>query len=171
MNFQNGSARATIHPCLPPCFIHFSPCYPLGHHRLHLREASPPLCATQDHPPPPSPPIPLVNLLACVRVCIAISSKSATAIRGRIRRVRTPGPCGRSCVWSTYVPCTTTYDVHRAVGAGRHQVCEGGGAASGGESFPGSLQISTTFVCFPTFGYVYLSHFVQFIFVDVNALV
>ena len=47
----------------------------------------------------------------------------------------------------------------------------GGGAASGGESFPGSLQISTRFVCFPTFGYVYLSHFVQFIFVDVNALV
>ena len=129
----------TIHPSFPPCFIHFSPCYPLGHHRLHLREASPPLCATQDHPPPPSLPIPLVNLLACVRVCIAISSKSATAIRGRIRRVRTPGPCGRSCVWSTYVPCTTTYDVHRAVGAGRHQVCEGGGAASGGESFPGSL--------------------------------
>ena len=69
------------------------------------------------------------------------------------------------------MPCTTTYDVHRAVGAGRHQVCEGGGAASGGESFPGSLQIGTTFVCFPTFGYVYLSHFMQFIFVDVNALV
>ena len=75
-------------------------------------KASPPLCATQDHPPPPSLPIPLVNLLACVRVCIAISSKSATAIRGRIRRVRALGPCGRSCVWSTYVPCTTTYDVH-----------------------------------------------------------
>ena len=53
-------------------------------------------------------------------------------------------------------------------GAGGHQVCKGGVAASGGESFPGSPQISTRFVCFLTFGFLQLKHF---IFVDVNALV